>query len=1614
SDFINWTLIGDLSEVVFIVSSLSESKEDSGELYFDLEFDKVSFLQKNFTFLKVGFVFGFGLILALIGLLLNSLFGSRATYSDKKNIDNSFASRFKKDLFYGIVFTFLAVITIGIYFLGTMSSLDGGFSFLLLGLGGALFAELLKFRLTGKHLTAGEVFLNVALTGLLAATASRQVLLQAPASWTQMLLKCNLTAALACLVYHALNAYMLISQGRHIKAATGALIVAVPYFFGWLLILENSVLIQSIGLFSAWPILADILGRLIVVFGFNEAVANSISLATKTRLIKGSKAHLYILLVSLTVVLSPYIADMGSGSVIAGLPLLIRSILGIFTTIFSQAGLWAEVYLITGMILDAAKGIAPSQKNIFDTSFTGMKKGMAYSGIFMTIVYGFNILLNMPGADLLMKTMPLVLGVFFGALVFPLIKTIIETFDGSQAFFERMRYSYRNVVLYARGAIMGFGFAYGISQGIFQQAMGDRVLFGLMFGLIASVGVSIVRDIVYGFQNHGKVQSWKVYFIDSLLGGFIGLALGFYLDSSQVPVIVAKFKLYNQFGFSSKSFTTYPLVSKWGRIDLGSYSGGVKLLFNESLSGVINWAVAAWLFAINRTFLSAFFQKDKAPIKFFFSKAGMVDLSNHMIYVLRWGLWMAPIINTFLRMMAEATWYNQDGAIRTVFAIYHNVTMSSAQFQDWSLKVFISLLAYDFLRVLIWIDHMGLRVATLVNLSFIGMDKLDERVARFIGPSAAQRCIPEAVKRFTTWGPLLLPFYIPRGEAWDYAWGTAEAMQNAASQGGFLAFFQALSVVEKGLFIILVILLFTGISFVIRMAVHKFFKNKKHDFEISNREYKVVVKANGGGYSQLTTSGYDINRPSYDTIEPCGRAFFVVDAAEPSESKKRLWPVLGNFPKDRFEASNIEKIEDTLNIVNSTNGVKTTINISVSEEDASVEIWEVTLENLTDKSRNLKVVPYLEWLLSKSADDRFHTQYSRLFPVMGYARSSNAVLAWQKNTKLMGILASDIAPEGFLTGRVDFIGRAKSLWKPRALETLKFKEPFDTDAYPTFDPIGSLLVGITVSPKASKKVCFMIGSAKDKKTACEFIDKYLHPKAPKDKVQQKKKTVSPLIGHGEILPNTPLPYAKYIDNGNKLLINTPFTPRPWDHAMSNALGHFVVVTNRGLHTTSNGNSQQNRLTPDCPDTVTREIPGEAIYLYDTDGKKWYSPTYHPLNDNKAKYEVEFGVDGTCLYRMKTEDISTDLSVFVPTDETVGVYLLTIKNNTNTNKQIRVAPYFQMVLAGQPEWSGTLGIKYDKKLDALFFENPRNSFRRGPAFVSMSIPIEHVETKRGRFFGEGRGIDRPYMVENAKSDVSQTTDDRPIAGMMGAVEIPANSNRSVVVILGQIDTKKQAEQLIKKYKNIEKAEMTLKETKKWWLSLMKTSAIETNNPEFDYLQNWLKYQAIAERIWARRGFYQSSGAFGFRDQLQDTVNLMWVDPSLARKQIILHASQQFIEGDVVHWFHTLHDGRTAFSNRSHASDNLLWLAWGTAEYVKATGDKSILDEMTSYLKSDLPFLPLPKNKHGWGTIYQRSARQDTVYRHCLKSIDLVLEKRMGKNGLPLIGTGDWNDGLDEIG
>ena len=191
---------------------------------------------------------------------------------------------------------------------------------------------------------------------------------------------------------------------------------------------------------------------------------------------------------------------------------------------------------------------------------------------------------------------------------------------------------------------------------------------------------------------------------------------------------------------------------------------------------MIGWSLAAPLFSVNLVLLTALLERSVA-LRGLFTAGGLVGVGEQALRVQRWGLWMAPVIYSFLRLSPEPTWYDQDGAVRSTIATLHALWLDPGDFRRWSLEVFLGLLAYDWLRVLVWFDHMGLRVATLVNLSFVGGDALDETAARFVGHGSRARVIPEGIRRFATWGPLLIPFYIPRGADWDYAWNGAEAVR---------------------------------------------------------------------------------------------------------------------------------------------------------------------------------------------------------------------------------------------------------------------------------------------------------------------------------------------------------------------------------------------------------------------------------------------------------------------------------------------------------------------------------------------------------------------------------------------------------------------------------------------------------------------------------------------------------------------------------------------------------------------------------------------------------------------------------------------------------------------
>jgi cyclic beta-1,2-glucan synthetase len=275
-------------------------------------------------------------------------------------------------------------------------------------------------------------------------------------------------------------------------------------------------------------------------------------------------------------------------------------------------------------------------------------------------------------------------------------------------------------------------------------------------------------------------------------------------------------------------------------------------------------------------------------------------------------------------------------------------------------------------------------------------------------------------------------------------------------------------------------------------------------------------------------------------------------------------------------------------------------------------------------------------------------------------------------------------------------------------------------------------------------------------------------------------------------------------------------------------------------------------------------------------------------------------------------------------------------------------------------------------------------------------------------GGGRDLSRPFFVEHGAPDPDALDDGIRIAAFAGELEVPPGGTRTVRILLGQTPGLEEAASVIRS--QLPQAEQRAAATRAWWTERHGVLRIESNLPELDRLVNdWLPYQILTSRLWGRSGPEQRSGAFGFRDQLQDVLPLIFHDPALARRQILLHAGKQFLEGDVLAWWHPSPGGRPGLAARNRASDVHLWLPYVVARYVRATGDRALLDEPAPFLEG----AAIPRGADGSVLSPRVSRDTATVYQHCRRAISRTLALR-GSHGLPLFLSGDWNDALDAVG
>jgi cellobiose phosphorylase len=464
------------------------------------------------------------------------------------------------------------------------------------------------------------------------------------------------------------------------------------------------------------------------------------------------------------------------------------------------------------------------------------------------------------------------------------------------------------------------------------------------------------------------------------------------------------------------------------------------------------------------------------------------------------------------------------------------------------------------------------------------------------------------------------------------------------------------------------------------------------------------------------------------------------------------------------------------------------------------------------------------------------------------------------------------------------------------------------------------------------------------------------------------------------------------------------TPAPWVNVISNKNFGFHVSELGSAYTWCK-NSRENKLTPWSNDYVTDRL-GEALYIRDEDTAEIWSISPKPIRDD-GEYIIEHG-KGYSTFRHMAKGIIGDMTMFVPMNDNVKIIRVKLKNISNTKRNISLTYYSQLVLGVVPRETVNHIVTYiDEDNKFMYANNPYNS-NFGRVFAYLKIQGGNEESFSGdrkEFIGRGGSIEKPIAMDKKALSNNIGAGLDPCMVENAKIVLLENEEKIINIILGEGESIEEIEKVLGKYSNEHKITNELEKTREYWKEMLGKIKVKTPDETMDIMLNGqLMYQAIACRLWARSAFYQSGGAYGFRDQLQDVMPLCFIKPEMTREQILINASRQFIEGDVQHWWHPVVDSGI----RTRFSDDLLWLPYVVSDYIKNTGDYSILEEEVSYIEDE----PLKEGEDERYNVAKKSDKFGSIYEHCIKALEKGL--KFGVHNIPLMGSGDWNDGMSTVG
>ncbi len=467
------------------------------------------------------------------------------------------------------------------------------------------------------------------------------------------------------------------------------------------------------------------------------------------------------------------------------------------------------------------------------------------------------------------------------------------------------------------------------------------------------------------------------------------------------------------------------------------------------------------------------------------------------------------------------------------------------------------------------------------------------------------------------------------------------------------------------------------------------------------------------------------------------------------------------------------------------------------------------------------------------------------------------------------------------------------------------------------------------------------------------------------------------------------------------------TPLPWINVLANSV-FGAMVSESGAGCSWYANSQSNRLTPWNNDPVS-DPSSDVIYIRDEDSGAYWTPTPSPVRELDA-YRVRHG-QGYSEFEHNSHALEQTLLTYVPVQpgaaDPIRIQRLRIRNRSRGRRRLSVTSYSELVLGTDHEVTQMhIVSSWDDSTKALYARNPYHpSYGPRVTFASLEPAAVSYTADRTEFLGRNGSVRAPAALRRVALSRRTGAGLDPCAALQTRLDLAPGEEKTVLFLLGQADDEIHARQLLQRYRAPAQVDASLDQTRQWWDGLLGAIQVETPILSVNFLMNrWLLYQSLSCRIWGRSALYQSSGAYGFRDQLQDSLAIVYTAPEITHEMILRAASRQFLEGDVQHWWHM----PSGEGIRSRCSDDLLWLPYAVCQYVRVTGHTAILDESVCFLEAPV----LKDDEHEVYNHPQISPETASIFEHCRRAIEKG--STSGPHGLPLIGTGDWNDGMNTVG